>query len=110
MSELLRLTGKNIREIRNAQKLTQQELAEKAGISSKYLGEIERAEVNLSVDVLGLIGKGLGVDACMLIASDVDTEESQKIHDIEMILHALDSEHVELLYILAKAMRDIRRD
>jgi len=36
------MVGEKIRECRNNQKLTQQQLAEKAGITPRYLGGIER--------------------------------------------------------------------
>lgn len=44
--------GMNIRNHRIAKKLTQEELAEKAGISLSFLGHIERGTRKLSVDTL----------------------------------------------------------
>jgi transcriptional regulator with XRE-family HTH domain len=57
----------NVRRARREQKLSQEELAGRAGLSSRYLGSIERAAVSASVTVLGQIARALGVDACDLI-------------------------------------------
>ena len=44
--EIVSAIGGNIRSLRLARKLTQDELSSKAGISANYLGEIERGEKN----------------------------------------------------------------
>jgi transcriptional regulator with XRE-family HTH domain len=43
----------NVRLARHAKKLTQEDLADRAGLSARYLGSIERAAVSASVTVLG---------------------------------------------------------
>jgi transcriptional regulator with XRE-family HTH domain len=43
----------NLRRLRHAKKMTQEELAESAGLSARYVGAIERADVSASVTVLG---------------------------------------------------------
>lgn len=48
--------------------LTQEELAERTGLSSRYVGSIERARVSASVTVLGKLAGALGVDPSELIA------------------------------------------
>ncbi|MDK1389444.1 helix-turn-helix transcriptional regulator [Sinorhizobium sp. 7-81] len=57
----------NLRRIRHAKKLTQEELAAQAGLSMRYVGAIERARVSASVTVLGRIADCLGVDPCDLL-------------------------------------------
>ena len=57
----------NVRRTRHARGLTQEELADRAGLSSRYLGSIERAAVSASVTVLGRIARALRVDPCELI-------------------------------------------
>ena len=57
----------NLRRIRHAKKITQEELAESAGLSARYVGAIERADVSASVSVLGRIAEALHVDAADLI-------------------------------------------
>ncbi len=48
-------------------KLTQEELAERAGLSSRYIGAIERADVSASVTVLGQIADALEMEPGALL-------------------------------------------
>jgi len=48
--------------------LSQEKLAEKADLSYKYLGEVERGQVNISLDSLTRIAKALGVRVRDLVA------------------------------------------
>jgi transcriptional regulator with XRE-family HTH domain len=50
--------------------LTQLELANAAEISTKYLGEVERGEANVSIDVIERIASVLGWDPYRLFATD----------------------------------------
>jgi transcriptional regulator with XRE-family HTH domain len=57
----------NLRRERQAKGLTQEELADRARLSARYLGSIERATVSASVTVLGRLAQALRVDPCDLI-------------------------------------------
>ena len=57
----------NLRRERHARKLTQEELADRAGLSARYLGSIERAAVSASVTVLGQLAQALRLEPCELI-------------------------------------------
>jgi DNA-binding XRE family transcriptional regulator len=57
----------NVRRARHARKLTQEELADRAGLSVRYLGSIERGTVSASVTVLGRLAQALRIDASELI-------------------------------------------
>lgn len=46
---LLQFIGERIRQIRKAKGLTQEELAEKAGINASYMGTVERGDRNISI-------------------------------------------------------------
>ena len=52
----------NLRRKRHDQHMTQEELAERAGLSARYIGAIERGDVSASVTVLGQIAEALGVE------------------------------------------------
>jgi transcriptional regulator with XRE-family HTH domain len=54
--------GGKIRDLRLAQNLTQEAVAEKAGVSYKFLGEVERGTANPSLLTLDRICQALGVD------------------------------------------------
>ena len=67
--DLKRAMATNVRRARHERKLTQEELADRAGLSARYLGSIERAAVSASVTVLGRLAQALRIDACDLIRS-----------------------------------------
>lgn len=66
--DLKKAVATNVRRERQAQKLTQEDLADRAGLSARYLGSIERGKVSATVTVLGRLAEALKVDACRLIS------------------------------------------
>ena len=66
MSEHLRAArarvGRNVQRLRRARDLSQERLAELAGNTAKHVGQIERGEVNVSIDILAGIAAALSVD------------------------------------------------
>lgn len=58
----------NIRVMRHKRGITQEELAERTGISARYVGSIERARVSASVTILGRLAHALDVEPCALIS------------------------------------------
>ena len=52
----------NLRRKRHDRHMTQEELAERAGLSARYVGAIERGDVSASITVLGQIAEALGVE------------------------------------------------
>ncbi|MCR6629213.1 MAG: helix-turn-helix transcriptional regulator [Magnetospirillum sp.] len=52
----------NLRRLRHDRNLTQEELADLAGLSARYIGAIERSDVSASVTVLGQIADALGIE------------------------------------------------
>lgn len=65
--DLKEVMAVNLRRLRHDKELTQEELADRAGISARYVGKIERANVSASVSVLGRLATALDVDPCELI-------------------------------------------
>ena len=65
--DLKRAMAINVRRERHARSLTQEELADRAGLSARYLGSIERATVSASVTVLGRLAQAFRLDPCELI-------------------------------------------
>ena len=60
MSEvILKNFGKRVRKERIKQNLSQEELAEKAGVHRTYIGMIERAEKNITLHNIEKIAKAL---------------------------------------------------
>jgi len=60
--DLNEIMATNLRRKRHELDMTQEELAERAGLSARYVGAIERGDVSASVTVLGQIAEALGVE------------------------------------------------
>jgi len=61
--DLKEIMAVNLRRKRHDLQMTQEELAERAGLSARYVGAIERGDVSASVTVLGQIAEALGITA-----------------------------------------------
>lgn len=64
--KLRRLVARNLRRLRQSAGLTQEELADRAGLNRNYIGMIEREENAPTVDALEQIAKALGIDPVTL--------------------------------------------
>jgi transcriptional regulator with XRE-family HTH domain len=67
MKVVRRIAG-NVRRLREAQGLTQEQLAHRAGMHRTYVSQIERAVKNVTVVKLDQVAKGLGVPLTELVA------------------------------------------
>jgi transcriptional regulator with XRE-family HTH domain len=59
--------GKRVRALRKEAKLTQEELAARAGLSTNYVGEVERGQRNAGITALVALARGLEVTATRLL-------------------------------------------
>lgn len=57
----------NVRRLRVEHGLTQERLADLTGLHRTYIGSIERAERNVSIDNMARIAKGLKVSLAALV-------------------------------------------
>jgi transcriptional regulator with XRE-family HTH domain len=59
--------GETVRRLRQEAKLTQEELAARAGLSANYVGEVERGKRNPSALAMVAIARGLRVQPVKLL-------------------------------------------
>jgi transcriptional regulator with XRE-family HTH domain len=64
---ILEKFGERVREERLKQNLSQEELASRAGVHRTYIGMIERAEKNITLENIEKIAKALGMKPSELI-------------------------------------------
>ncbi|WDN90883.1 hypothetical protein BuS5_03854 [Desulfosarcina sp. BuS5] len=69
-NRLLLIISNNIRKLRKAQGLSQEQLAELSNLHRTYIGAVERAERNITVNSLDKIAKALNTDAKNLLAEN----------------------------------------
>jgi len=70
MDNVQKLLGKRIQGLRKRHRLTQLQLAEKANLSLKHLGEIERGRGNPTLDSLNALADALAVTLSELFDLD----------------------------------------
>lgn len=61
------IVGTNVRRLRKARGLTQEQLAHDAGVAMRYVAGVERAEENPSLKYIVKIAEALGVEPAALL-------------------------------------------
>lgn len=65
-----KLFATNLRRFRRLAGLTQEALAERAGVHPNYLGSVERGERNISIDNMERLAAALGTDLASFLEGD----------------------------------------
>lgn len=95
--------GNRIRQEREALELTRDQLAELLGISSYYLGQLERGERQMSLPVLVKISEKLHVSLDYLVLGK-DSYEHQNTTEIDALLKKCSKKELELVKKLIKTV------
>lgn len=69
MTDILTVVGENIKYYRTRLGMTQEELAERAGINRSYLAGLERGRRNTTLKTVEALAKALGVSTSELVSS-----------------------------------------
>lgn len=77
MADIRVAFGKAVRRLRSGRGFSQEDFAHKAKINRSYMGRIERGEVNISIDNMQKIAKGLGLTVGRLMV-EVDAEADRR--------------------------------
>lgn len=104
MSETKIMLGKRIRTLRRINDLSQEELAEKANVSGKYVGEIERGRANITIDILGKISTGLDVEISELFDFQHEISRKELIPKINSLLQDADDQNLQTIYRIIKSI------
>jgi transcriptional regulator with XRE-family HTH domain len=84
--------GENVRQLRTVRRLSQERLAELAGKNVKHVGQIERGQVNMGINVLADLAMALKVDVAALF---VDGASSRRGDRRKFAVTARDLEQIE---------------
>ncbi|MCC8046442.1 MAG: helix-turn-helix domain-containing protein [Clostridiales bacterium] len=99
--------GKRIREARRAQKLTQEEAAERCDITSSFYGNVERGDKKMSLETLAKISRGLSVSADVLLFGS-SASSSEMLSDLqEELRRAGDETQVEKYLLIIRQLSKI---
>jgi transcriptional regulator with XRE-family HTH domain len=67
MADLKETVAINVRRLRHDRGWTQEDLADRVGLSARYVGQIERAQASMTITVLGRIANAFEVEATKLV-------------------------------------------
>jgi transcriptional regulator with XRE-family HTH domain len=94
--------GRHVRRLRRARGFTQERLAELVGNTWKHIGQIERGEVNVGLDILTKVAASLEVDVSDLV---VPLPRKRRSHSFFLFMSERDVEHLEQIARNARAGR-----
>lgn len=104
--EALKALGNRIRNLRNAQGLSQVQVADSAGMSARYLGEVEAGKRNVSFGRLNALAQRLSIPLAELL----DFEEPQiKGVVLKELNSYLESLPLNQLLFIQRALRQLMR-
>jgi transcriptional regulator with XRE-family HTH domain len=86
--------GNAVRAFRTRQHLTQEQLAERSGLSQKFIGEIERGVANPTIETVSQLASALALDISDLLGlPGAPPEDHYRIskRDLQLVREAADS-------------------
>ena len=94
--------GKRVRQQRTLAKLTQEQLAERAGISCAFVGHIERGEKKASIETVVALCNALTVSPTVLLQDSLNSE----VMEAQVGVGGPDSELVsDIIHVLREHKR-----
>ncbi len=97
--------GQRIRKIRKAHRLSQEELAEKIGISTTHMSHIETGNTKLSLPVLVALAQVLEVQTDDLLFDTAQASRSAAMNEIALTLDTCSAQEVKFIQELVRAAR-----
>lgn len=110
MSSIKEEIGSGIRSIRKAKRISQENLADVAGVSPSYMGEVERGVRNISVETLEKICDALGVLAIDIFRASglqKESKHSEKAVALEKHMAFMTIRSKQEIELINKLARDI---
>lgn len=97
--------GQKIRKIRKARGLSQEQLAEMAGISATHMSHIETANTKLSLPVFVEIAEALEVRTDVLLYDAPRNSVSSSVDEIAGVLEGCDAKQARIIAEIVKAAK-----
>ena len=106
MSKILKTVGAQIRSLRKARRLSQEELAERSDLHYTMIGAVERGERNITLENLAKIAKGLAVPLRELFPEG--PKASASANELVALLAIADQTTSDLILSVAKLIQEKR--
>lgn len=93
MTDLRGRVGARLKQLRQARRLTQEQLAERAGLSYKFIGEVERGRGNPTLTTLAAMSEALGVGLGDLLGLELERPRltSRQVSQVRDALASLET-------------------
>lgn len=103
MANISNIIGERIKTYRNRAGYSQEELAERAGVHSTYIGQLERGEKNATLESIEKVTRALNIPLEILtekiVLGDTTNEIPNKFYDL---ISPLNVKEQEYLYKIVK--------
>ena len=106
MSEIKKLLGKRIKEIRILRNLTQEDLSELTNIGTSSISKIESGYFHPTDENLEKIAKALNIEPYKLYMFEHHKDTKTLIKDLEHIIKNANDEEIKLVYRIIKSVLD----
>ncbi len=104
--EELKALGNRIRSLRSAQGLSQAQLADSAGMSARYLGEVEAGKRNVSFGRLNALAQRLSVPLTELLDFEEPQAKAAVLKELNLYLEGLS---LNQLLFIQRVLRQLMR-
>lgn len=105
MVEILKVFGKRLRSLRRAKDMTQEQVAERAGLSLQSVGEIERGRGNPTLVNVERLAAALDVELTALFdLGDVGMTKEQTREELLVFLEGASAEQMHAILTVARVL------
>jgi transcriptional regulator with XRE-family HTH domain len=107
---ITKILGERLRAYRNKAGLSQEQLAEKAGLHATYIGQLERGEKNATIESIEKVARALELPFEILfekiITSDSDNEIPAKCYEM---INSLSQKEQQAIYEIINRMVEYKK-
>ena len=107
-SEMDKVFGQLLKQYRNKMNYTQSEIAEKLGISEKYVSRVETGIGGISKETLSKYMNILGISPNMIYKEFITNPQVKKEIEVSEELSGLSTEKLEIILEMARMLKDLK--
>ena len=110
-TQLKKNIAANIKKIRSDKNLNCEDIAQKAGVTRQYVGQIEKEEKNITLEKLCAIARALDVDVEFLLSKTPNTQSEQYIRLLVGTIRKLSSHNqIELCIDIINKLNNLEEN
>jgi Predicted transcriptional regulators len=98
--------GNRIKSLRIERGLSQAQAADAAGVSSKYFGEVERGEGNVSIELVNNIANALNVSMSVILENEHERPHHELVAEIVALAPRLGAKDAQIVYRMIKMLTE----